>query len=92
MRGRLRTKRNWYLVLENLTGRPVHDVTVRFEDIEKTTLFSAPGADEPVETSAPGGTVRYPMLLAFGSPDQARCVVSWTDSRGEHETIATVRT
>lgn len=90
-RGRLRTKRNWYLVLENLTGRPVHKVTFRFEGIEEAALFRAHGAEEPVETLPPGGTVRYPMLLAMGSPDQARCVVSWTDSRGEHETIATVR-
>lgn len=90
-RGHLRGKRSWYLVLENMTGRPVQNVTFRFEGIEETALFRAHGAGEPVEVLPPGGTLRYPMLLAMGSPDQARCVMSWTDSRGDHETVATVR-
>lgn len=91
-RGRLRPDRRWYLVLENTTGRPVHNVTFRLEGIPEGALFQAHGQETPVETMPPGGSARYPLLIAMGSPDQARCVVSWTDSRGEHKTVATVRT
>lgn len=95
-RGQIRTRRNWALVLESNINSPVRDVGFRYEDGQGNRVDDFDlrwNGHQKVEVLPPHGSVRFPILQAWGSPDTAMCVVSWTDSAGQrHETRATVRT
>jgi hypothetical protein len=94
--GQVRTRRNWSLVLESNMDIPVRDVTFRYEDGQGNAVTDFDlrwNRHQKVDVLAPHGSVRFPMIQAWGSPDSALCVVEWSDSAGQQrETRATVRT
>jgi hypothetical protein len=92
-RGRITTDRHWSLVLSNTGKEPAKNVEYRLE-LEQGANGSLPMDSEqptPIESLAPGGDVQYPLVMTMGVADQARCVVTWQDSAGEHENTATLR-
>lgn len=89
--GRLRTKRNWYLVLSNQTRGPLRNVRYEYV-LEDGAVFDLQRQQEPIRVMPPGGEARLPMLLTMGSRSQAECRVTWEDQTGEHVTEATVVT
>lgn len=92
-RGRLRTDRNWSLVLHNTSRGPASEVDFEFENLPDDAFFRVHREDGPLGTIPPGQEARFPLLLAMGSPDAVDCVVTWTDTTGRvRETRATVRT
>lgn len=92
-KGRVKTQRNWSLVLHNTSRGPASDVDFAFEDIPDDAFFRVHREDGPLGTIPPGQEARFPLLLAMGSPDAVNCVVTWTDNAGSvRETRATVRT
>ncbi|TDK96488.1 hypothetical protein EI067_15405 [Mycobacterium paragordonae] len=95
-RGQVRTRRKWSLVLESNIDKPVRDVTFRYEDGQGNVLKNFDlrwDRHDKVDVLPPHGSVRFPMIQAWGSPRSALCVVKWIASSGEsHETRATVRT
>lgn len=95
-RGRSKIKRKWHVVVENTSGQPVSDVSVRFEDGDgnETRDFDlGRTSGKFAEILAPGGTAERRLLQAMQSPPEALCVVSWKDSAGvEQETRASLRT
>lgn len=67
---------------------------VRFRLEEETpgdTLPFVPEDRKELEALAPGGEAGYPLAIYMGVAPQARCVVTWEDSAGEHENVATLR-
>jgi hypothetical protein len=44
-----------------------------------------------LESLAPRSDAKYALALFMGAAQQARCVVSWTDTAGEYENVATLR-
>jgi len=74
--GRLRTKRNWYLVLSNQTRGPVRNVRYEYV-LEDGAVFDLQRQQEPIRVMPPGGEARLPMLLTMGSRSQAECRVTW---------------
>lgn len=92
-RGRLRTDRNWSLVLHNTSRGPASEVDFEFENLPDDAFFRVHREYGPLGTIPPGQEARFPLLLAMGSPDAVDCVVTWTDTTGRvRETRATVRT
>jgi hypothetical protein len=86
-----RTRRVWRLILSNVGAEPARRVRFRLEP-------ESPGEHAPrvletreLEVLAPGGEAGFPLMVAMGMSSQARCVVEWEDSAGEHENVATVR-
>lgn len=101
-KGRLKTRRTWYLVLNNATGRPVRNVRFRYETGEDQP-FDLRSDHEAIPTMAPESHQRFPIMVSMQSARQAECIVSWQyQPEGEvslaqteveeHETRATVRT
>ncbi|OIJ35465.1 hypothetical protein BK826_08085 [Rothia kristinae] len=93
-KGRLKTRRSRYLVLQNRTGGVARNVRFRYENEqgEPEEMFDLRSQDHrPIPTMAPDVEQRFPIIAAMGSADQATCVVTWEDDDGEHETRATVR-
>lgn len=94
-KGRLKNKRRLYLTLTNRTGQPVTNVSYRYEDgdDESGRLFDLSfDANNVISTMAPDAVQRYPILQVHGSPNEADCIVAWTDVDGaSHETKASVR-
>jgi hypothetical protein len=91
-RGRLKTNRRWHLVLANRGAEPARNVRYRLEaEDESDNLPLQPDEEPNLETLAPGGEAAYALLMHVGVGPQARCVVTWEDSFGEHENQATVR-
>jgi hypothetical protein len=89
--------RNYYLVLTNHGNAPAHNVRVRIEPINDSDVVWAiirswaPGEPD-IEILAPnGGTVRLPFLPSLAAAPQVRCIVAFTDDRGEQTNTATVR-
>jgi hypothetical protein len=95
-RGQIRTRRNWALVLESNVNSPVRDVDFRYEDGQGNLVNDFDlrwNRHQKVDILPPHGSLRFPIIQAWGSPDMALCVVNWTDPTGQaHETRATVRT
>ncbi len=50
-------------------------------------------SDDPgeLEVLAPHADAAYTLLMHMGVADQARCVVTWEDSTGERDNVATLR-
>ncbi|GAA1306361.1 hypothetical protein [Pseudonocardia xinjiangensis] len=95
--GRVRTRRNWYLVLSNTGKRPAREVRFSLEsdsadgEIWHVHTDNAEGVPN-IEVLAPHGhDARFPILATMGSASQVRCRVTWIDDRGEQENIATLR-
>ncbi len=82
----------WRLVLANTGQEAARDVRFRLEpekpDDELPQLMNG---DAWLESLAPGSEAKYALALFMGAAPQARCVVSWTDTAGDHENLATLR-
>lgn len=92
-KGRLKTSSKWSLVLENTSRGPARDVDFRFEGLPEGAYFRVIRDEGEIGTIPPGREARFPLVLAFGSPHSAECVVSWTDVSGARRTTtSTVRT
>lgn len=92
-KGRIRTQRNWSLVLHNTSRGPASEVDFMFDNLPKDALFQVHREQGSLGTIPPGQEARFPLLLAMGSPDAVDCIVTWTDTAGHvRETRATVRT
>lgn len=92
-KGRMKTRRNRYLVLQNRTSGVAKHVRFRYEDAEGNPedSFDLRGDDhEPIPLMAPDAEHRFPIAVAMGTAQQAMCVVTWEDDEGEQETRATV--
>lgn len=91
-KGRLKTRRRWRLVLSNPGSEPARDVQYRLEpEAEGDQVAVDLDESGPLEVLPPGGEAPYPIVLYAGVARQARCIVTWRDSSGEHENQATVR-
>ncbi len=91
-KGRVRTQRNWSLVLHNTSRGPASEVDFVFDNLPEDAFFQAHREEGSLGTIPPGQEARFPLLLAMGSPDAVNCVVTWTDVAGHvRETRATVR-
>ncbi|WP_143175209.1 hypothetical protein [Cryptosporangium aurantiacum] len=93
-KGRVRTSRNWYLVLENTGEVPAENVSVKFESSEPDSppwdihrSNSSTGAD--VEIIAPGASIRLILFAALGMASQVKCTVTWSDGRGDGQSNVT---
>ncbi|MEU8298789.1 hypothetical protein AB0C04_16090 [Micromonospora sp. NPDC048909] len=88
--------RNRYLVLHNTGSRPALGVTFVLEKDPTdrgdlwTVALAQPG-DPSIDAIAPGGEVRFALVAQMGSAQQVRCVVRWSDDRGSHENMSTLR-
>jgi hypothetical protein len=90
--------RNWYLLLTNRGDGTARDVRVKTEPITAGEAWEfVTGIDEDapdVEVLGPNGgpnQIRLPIGAAMNSAGQVRCIVTWTDDRGEHSNRATLR-
>jgi hypothetical protein len=92
-KGRLKSRRNWYLVLANTGDAPARNVTVDTGDSgSEEESWMIHGLDDgPIEVIAPRDEIRFTILATLGSAPQVRCTVRWTDDRGEQENVATLR-
>jgi len=91
-----RTTRNWRLVLTNTGDGPASDVRVK---LEAYTTYEDPwriytdatGAEPHVEVLAPHSEVKFDLLIMDQTAMQTRCVVTWSDDRGQQQNTATLR-
>lgn len=92
-RGRVKTHRNWSLVLHNTSNGPASNVDFSFDGLPEDAYFQVVREQGQLGTIPPGQEAKFPLLLASGSPNAVECTVSWTDSGGQQrQTRATVRT
>ncbi|HEY5709396.1 MAG TPA: hypothetical protein VIS51_08365 [Solirubrobacterales bacterium] len=91
-RGRAKPESRWQLVLSNTGDEPARRVTYRLEaegpDDNLPLQLGDPGE---LEALAPHTDAAYTLLMHMGVADQARCVVTWEDSTGDRENVATLR-
>ena len=95
-KGRIRTRRNWYLVLSNTGNAPARDVQVSLTPSgggQAWTVMAdnSRGPTVEVQILAPQGDVRFAILSHMGIATDAMCTVSWTDDRGRQENSASLR-
>jgi nucleoside 2-deoxyribosyltransferase len=94
-KGRLKTRKRYYLKIENVSRELLFNITVRLRpsgDGDPERVPRLVDADEAIATLAPGIPMRFPVLVGgLGNP-QYEVAVSWLDKEGEqHEAISTVR-
>lgn len=90
-KGRLRTRRNYYLVLSNQTGGPVRNVRYEFVFDGGTHFDMMSGRErDPIQVMPPSSESRFALALSMASARQAECRVYWEDNSGDHITEATV--
>lgn len=90
-RGRPKTKNRWFLVLSNTGQAPANHVKYVLEpDGEGEAPLDFEG-DRELEALPPGADVETQLHLHSGVASQARCTVTWEDSAGSHENVATLR-
>ena len=94
--GRTMNVPDFYLGLSNKGNSPAHAVRARIEptnakDRPWTILGNSPESYPLVEILAPHSDISFQMIVAADDAVQMRCVVSWTDRRGNQENTATVR-
>jgi len=86
---------DWHLVLINSGDMPAHNVRVRIEPSKPedgvwTILGDSPGSGQ-IEILAPHSEAKFLVIAAADDPVQVRCIVSWTDNRGDRQNTATIR-
>lgn len=84
-KGRLKTHRNWHLVLHNTTGGVARNVHYRYEDAQgqPNETFDQGGRESnTIELLAPDGEYRFPVFRSLGSSPSGVCVVTWEDGQG----------
>jgi hypothetical protein len=90
-RGRVKTQNRWFLVLINTGQEPAEHVRYVLEpDGEGEPPMDTEG-DRELEALPPGSNAENQLLLHSGVASQARCTVTWEDSAGAHESVATLR-
>lgn len=92
-RGRLKTRRRWWLHLNSTVPRPVHDVQCRLENDngDPSDLELRPQDAQVIATLPPNADVTYRQLtVSLGSEQSANAIVTWTDEGVEKTTTATV--
>jgi hypothetical protein len=91
-KGRVKTENRWQLVLSNTGDEPARRVRYRLEGESPDDDLPLQG-DDPgeLEALAPHTDAAYTLFMHMGVADQARCVVTWEDSAGEREKVATLR-
>lgn len=91
-KGRVKTQNRWQLVLSNTGDEPARRVRYRLEaeDPEDNLPLRSDDPGE-LEVLAPHTDAAYTLFMHMGVADQARCVVTWEDSAGEQENVATLR-
>jgi hypothetical protein len=90
-KGRVKTENRWFLVLSNTGREPAKHVKYELEpDGEGEPPLDFAG-DRELEALPPGADSEVQLHLHSGVADQARCTVTWEDSAGEHENLATLR-
>jgi len=91
-KGRMRTRRRWQLVLTNTGAEPARHVRYRLETENEGDELPLKTDDErELEVLSPGGEAAYGLLMVMGTASQVRCIVTWEDSGGDHENMATLR-
>lgn len=91
-KGRLKTRNRWQLVLSNTGDEPARRVSYRLEaEGPEDTLPLQTDDPGELEVLAPHTDATYTLIMHGGVADQARCVVTWEDSVGEQENVATLR-
>lgn len=92
LKGRLKTERKWQLVLTNTGNEPAREVSYVLEKENPDDELPLEVGDAGVlEVLAPRGEANYNLAMHFGVAPQARCRVSWKDTAGDHENVATLR-
>jgi hypothetical protein len=92
--GHLTTARHWRLVLANAGTEPARDVRFHLESEDETHRDRLPRLYEdarPIDALAPGTEAPYGVSVYTGVASQVRCVVTWEDSHGRRENVATLR-
>lgn len=94
-RGRLKTRTRWRFVLVNEGSEVAHDVSFTLEPISDDDqgvplILHESDAAAAIEALGPKREIGYAASLHSGTSSQARCVVRWSDSAGEHEETSTV--
>lgn len=91
-KGRVKTENRWQLLLSNSGDEPAKQVRYRLEpeSPDDNLPIQTDDSDE-LEVLAPHTDAAYTLIMHMGVADQARCVVSWQDSAGERENVATLR-
>jgi hypothetical protein len=94
-KGRLRSRKRYYLRIENVSRETFSDVRVEIrpsEDGDANRIPRLIDAEDPIATLTPGNPMRFPVLMALGMNTQCEVAISWSSSDGErHETMSTVR-
>lgn len=89
-KGNLKFTTRHRILLQNATGVPVTDVSIRLEDAEGNPANGVRLLSDPIARLAPGAKHPVPFIR-HRAPDSAICTVIWTDPDGEvHETSATI--
>ena len=85
--------RDCSLVLTNTGDAPAESVRARLLNIDGSDLSrDILDADSDQEICiGPHDEVRFNLFQGFGGPVQMDCFVSWSDERGIHENMATLR-
>jgi hypothetical protein len=87
-----RTETRYRLVLVNTGSEPARDVRHQLEAEETGGVPPLElGEASSLESLAPTGDASYTLVLTAATTGQCRCRVTWTDSRGQHERVATLR-
>lgn len=89
--GRVKTESRWFLVLSNTGREAAMHVTYVLEPDGEGEVPMDMGSDRELESLPPGVESENQLYLHSGVADQARCTVTWEDSVGEHESLATLR-
>jgi hypothetical protein len=92
-RGRIRTSRNWRLVLHNTGTAPARNVRFRTDDASDSwgIFRDVEGGDPDVAILAPGGEAAFIIAATMGSVPTVLCTVTWVDDRGTQMNSATLR-
>jgi hypothetical protein len=91
-KGRVKTKNHWKLVLSNTGDEPARRVMYRLEaENPDDALPHQLGDPNALEVLAPHTDAPYALFMHMGVAEQARCIVTWEDSTGERENVATLR-
>lgn len=90
-KGRVKTENHWFLVLSNTGREPAAHVRYTLEADGEGEPPMDLDEDRELEALPPGGEASNQLFLHSGVASQARCIVTWEDSTGTHESIATLR-
>lgn len=86
-KGKIKNKRNTYIVLNNHTGAPVFNVVYSYKDkngeIDRNFDHYIGGESKQVGTIPPGDSREFKIMQIMGSSESTTCSVSWQAPNGE---------